>query len=391
MINETYYNRTIFYFGRDTELNLEYLKRNKYSNILLHYGNTSIKTFGIFEKVTKILNDLEINYFELGGVEENPKSDLVYKGIKLCKDNGITFILAVGGGSVIDSAKAISIGSKYKDDFFDFFLGKAEPISATPLGIVLTNSGAGSETSSTSVISNTYLNIKKAYSHNLMRAEFAILNPENTISVPLYVTTCGIIDSITHILERYFTNTKNVDCSDRLGEALLHTLIKYAYLIQKEPDNYDYRAEIMWACKMATDQLVHLGRKQEWTCHYIAHEIGALTNKSHGEILSVIFPSWMKYVCKDNEKIFLQFAQRIFNVNSIEEGIRSFELFLKDMKMPTTLNEIDFINKDQFTLIANNLELINPSGTIGNLKRLNKNDITCILEMALNDERNTII
>lgn len=383
MINETYENRTIYFFGEGEEKNLDFICKNKYSKILLHYGKRSIVSNGIYDKIINILNTLNIDFIELCGVDENPKSDLVSKGITLCKNNNIDFILAVGGGSVIDSAKAISIGSKYDGNFFDFFEGIANPKDAIDFGIVLTNSGSGSETSITSVITHKEKKVKKNYVNQLMRAKFAILNPSFTKTVPLNITTCGIVDSISHIFERYFTNTEFVDCSDRLSEALMQTLIKYALLIQKDPENYNYRAEIMWACKMASDQLIYLGRKQEWTCHYIAHEIGALTDKPHAEILSIIFPSWMKFVSKKNPKKFLQLFKRVFNVNNIQDGIKEYISFLISIKMPTTLTQIDFTDKNQFEIIAQNLEKINPSGTIGNIQRLDKNDILSILNMSI--------
>lgn len=383
MLNEKYSNPTIYFFGKDQEKNLDYIKQKNYLKVLIHYGQGSIKSNGIYNKITAILQEFKIDYLELGGVEENPKSDLVNEGIELCKKYNVDFILAIGGGSVIDSTKAISIGSKTKSNFFDFFEGKQEPQNATDFGIIVTNSGAGSETSATSVITCSQTKIKKAYVHPLMRARFAVLNPDFTITVPLYTTTCGIVDSISHVFERYFSNTEYVDCSDRLSEALIQTLMKYALLIQKEPNNYDYRSEIMWASKMASDQIMYLGRKQEWTCHYIAHLIGSITDKKHGEILAIIFPSWMKYVYRSNEKLFLQFSKRIFKSSNIEEAIQKYILFLKKVKMPTTLREIGFTNQDDFKYIASELAKINPSATLGNFQRLSKNDILHILNAAV--------
>ncbi len=377
MLDGVYQNPTIFYFGRDSELNIVHGLSGK--KVLLHYGVSSIIASGLYEKIVKILNNASISFVELGGVEANPKSDLVHKGIEIAKQHGIDFILAVGGGSVIDSAKAIAVGARFDGDFFDLFLGKAKPQDALEFGVVLTNAGAGSETSDTSVITHKELATKKAFSSPLMRAKFAVLNPENTVDVPIHTTMCGIVDSISHVFERYFSNTEFVDCSDRLAEGLMQTLMKYALLIKDDPKNYDYRAEIMWACKMATDQLVYFGRKQEWTCHYIAHEIGAICDKPHGEILGVIFPAWMRYVCSENEHLFLQFSKRVFNVDSIDDGIREFQAFLIRIGMPTSLEQIDFTNKSDFEKIASNLAKINPSGTIGNFKRLTKSDLINIL------------
>lgn len=383
MLNEKYENKTVFYFGKDTEINLITELQNNYSKILLHYGASSFKKFGLYEKITNMLNNANIEFIELGGVKANPKADLVYKGIEICRDKNIDFILAVGGGSVIDSAKAIAVGTKYSGDFFDFYLKESNPKEALPLGVILTNSGSGSETSATSVITKTDINKKLDFASNLIRAKFSLLNPQNTLSVPVHTTICGIIDSLTHIFERYFSNTEFVDCSDRLSEALMQTLMKYAVLIKDSPQNYDYRAEIMWACKMASDQIIYVGRKQDWSCHLISHEIGALCDKPHGEILSAIFPSWMKYCYKENEKLFSQFAKRVFNSDNIEIGIDRFIEFLKEVNMPTSLKEIGFTNQSDFETVAQNCSKINPSGTIGNFKRLNKNDIIQILTNAI--------
>lgn len=382
MLNDRYENKTVFYFGKDTEINLERELQGKYSKILLHYGSGSLKKYGLYEKIINILKSIGVEMFELGGVEPNPKADLIYKGIELCKKNNIDFILAAGGGSVIDSAKAIALGANYEGDFFDFYLNKAKPEKALPLGIVVTNCGSGSETSNASVITNTELNKKLTFCSSLIRAQFSILNPKNTLSVPVRTTICGIIDSITHIFERYFSNTEFVDCSDRLSEALMQTLIKYAKLIKVEPENYDYRAEIMWACKMATDPLLFIGRKQDWSCHIIAHEIAAICDSPHGEILSVLFPSWMKHVCNANERLFLQFSQRVFGKDSIEGGIKAFIDFLKEVGMPTSFKELGFTDKKGFETVAQNCAEINPSGTIGNFKRLDKYDIIEILKNA---------
>lgn len=382
MLNEKYENKTTFYFGKDTEINIENEIKGKYKKVLLHYGSNSLKKNGLYAKITKILNDSGVEFIELSGVEPNPKSDLVYKGIEICRANNVDFILAAGGGSVIDSAKAIAVGSKYEGDFIDFYTEKEKPKDAIALGVVLTNSGSGSETSWASVITDTKSGRKISFSSPFLRSDFSILNPENTMQVPVYTTTCGIVDSITHVFERYFSNTEFVDCSDRMSEGLMQTLMKYAVLIQNEPENYDYRAEIMWACKMATDQLIFLGRKQDWSCHLISHEIATICDKAHGEILAAIFPAWMKYVYKENERLFLQFAKRVFGSDNVLGGIEGFEKFLKKVNMPTSLKEINFTNKADFETVAQNCAKINPSGTLGNFKRLSYDDILKILNMA---------
>ena len=378
MLNGKYENPTIYYFGTDTEKFIAEELKGKYNNILLHFGKESFKSSELYPKIVEILNNAGIKYTELGGVESNPKADLVYKGIEICKSKDIDFILAVGGGSVIDSAKAIALGSLFDGDFWDIYLNKIPcPNKILPFATVLTNCGSGSETSTTSVI--TKENSKIPFYNPILRSKFSIMNPQNTVTVPIYPTLCGIFDSITHVFERYFSNTEYVDCSDRLCEGLILTLMKYAKLIKNEPKNYDYRAEIMWACKMATDPIISFGRKEDWSSHIIAHFIGGLTNRSHGEILSIIYPAWLEYCAGANEKLMKQFSKRIFNTEDIDVAIKSLRYFIQEIGLPLKLSEIGF-DKKYFDYIANECAKINPSSTIGNFKRLDKKDIINILE-----------
>lgn len=390
MLNGIYRNPTTVYFGKDVELIVgEEIK--KYSNkILLHYGGDSFKKYGLYKKVTNSLESSGVKFVEVGGVKPNPRADLVYECINICRKEKIDFILAVGGGSVIDSAKAIGIGVPYKGDFFDFFEKKQIPQKSIKVGVILTIPGAGSETGEGAVINHQRFKKKCDCGGSVMFPVFAMLNPENTLTVPKYYTACGIVDAIAHILERYFTNTSYVDCTDRIGEGLIKTLMKYAVMIDKEPDNHDIRAEIMWACKLAHDNTAGFGRKQDWACHKISHEIGARYDIAHGAILSVVFPAWMKHVYKTNEKIFLQFANRVFDIEtgSMEStqvillAIDKFQQFLKTIGMPSTLREIGFTDKTEFTNIAQRCTSIMPSGTIGNFIRLSVQDIETVLDLC---------
>lgn len=387
MLNGIYRNPTTVYFGKDVELSIG-VEVKKFSNkILLHYGRDSFKKYGLYKKVTNSLKVSGVEFVEVGGVKPNPQANLVYECINICRKKKIDFILAVGGGSVIDSAKAIGIGVPYKGDFFDFFEKKQIPRKSIKVGVILTIPGSGSESSESAVITHQQLKKKYDCSNPVMFPVFAMLNPEITFTVPKYYTSCGIIDAIAHILERYFSNTSYVDCTDRICEGLIKTLMKYAILVDKEPDNYDIRAEIMWACKLAQDNTAGFGRKQDWACHRISHEIAARYNVAHGAILAVIFPAWMKHVYKTNEKLFLQFANRVFDVKagSMENtqvillAINKFQHFLKTIGMPSTLQELGFINKTEFNDIAQNCVSIMPSGTIGNFTRLSVQDIEIIL------------
>lgn len=390
MLNGIYRNPTTVYFGKDVELSVgEEIK--KYSNkILLHYGGDSFKKYGLYEKVTNSLKKSDIEFVEIGSVKPNPCADLVYKCIDICRKEKIDFILAVGGGSVIDSAKAIGIGVPYKGDFFDFFEKKQVSQKSIKVGVILTIPGSGSETGEGAVITHQQLKKKYDCSSPVMFPVFAMLNPANTFTISKYYTACGIVDAIAHVLERYFSNTSYVDCTDRICEGLIKTLMKYAVLVDKEPDNYEVRAEIMWACKLAQDNTAGFGRKQDWACHKISHEIGARYDVAHGAILAVIFPGWMEHVYKTNEKLFLQFTNRVFDIDtgSMKPGhaillaINDFRHFLKVIGMPSTLREIGFTDRTEFADIAQSCVSLMPSGTIGNFVRLSAQDIEKMLNLC---------
>jgi len=388
MIDGIYRNPTTIYFGKDVELAVGE-EVGKYANrVLLHFGKQSFKNSGLYQKVTSSLRSSGIEFIELGGVKSNPDARLVYEGIDICRKEQISFILAVGGGSVIDSAKAIGIGVPYSRDFFDFFEKRMVPTESLKVGTILTLPGSGSESGEGAVITHEQLRKKCDCGSPVMYPVFAMINPENTFSVPPYYTSCGITDAIAHVLERYFSNTTYVECSDRICEGLLKTLLKYAVLVAQDPENYDIRAEIMWACKLAHDNTAGFGRKHDWACHKISHEIGARYDLAHGAILAVLFPAWMKHVYSANKTIFLQFATRIMDVDvgisgtdvSILTAIEKFQQFLKHIGMPSTLREIGLSEKNELSEIAYKCTATMASGTIGNFVRLNPDDIVRILE-----------
>ena len=388
MLNGIYYNPTKILFGKGMESHIgeEVAKCSK--KILLHYGGGTIKKIGLYDKIIQSLEQHGVEYIELPGVKPNPRAEMVYRGIDICRKESIDFILAVGGGSVIDSAKVIAIGVPYGGDFFDFTKG-ANPSSSIKVGTILTVPGSGSESSPAAVITHEDRCVKFSYYSTYMTPVFSILNPEVTFSLNKVQTSAGIVDAISHVFERYFSNTEFVDCSDKICEGLMKTLMKYAVLIKDDPKNYDIRAEIMWACKLAHDDTAGFGRKQDWACHSIAHEIAAIYDTVHGATLAVIFPAWMKYVFRQKKEKFLQFADRVMDIkngNNSEEtilkAIQKFQDFLKHIGMPTNMKEHGIHDMVNYETIAKNSVQYMQSGTIGNFIRLSSDDVNKILQIA---------
>lgn len=362
----------------------------KYSRkILFHYGGGSIKRIGLYDRVVQSLREAGVEFIELPGVKPNPRLSLVKKGIRICRDEKIDFILAVGGGSVIDSAKAIAVGVPYDGDVWDFYTRKAEPREALPVGVVLTIPGAGSEASPSSVITNEEDLNKLSLTTELLRPRFAFMNPEVTFTVPPYQTACGIADIMAHVMERYFTNVRNTDLTDGLCEATLKTVVKNALIVLREPYNYDARAEIMWASTIAHNDLLETGRIADWASHIIEHEISGLYDVPHGAGLAVVFPNWMKYVYRNRLEKFVQFAVRVWNIDpdfenpdkTALEGIERLRSFFKQIGLPTTLKELG-IPGDKLEYMASRCTK-QGSSKIGNLVKLGKEDVLNILLSAL--------
>jgi alcohol dehydrogenase YqhD (iron-dependent ADH family) len=382
-----YYNPTKLSFGKDSVGFLGKLLSKEHKRILLHYGGGSIKRTGLYDQVMDILKERDLEVYELPGVVPNPRLGLVREGIQICKEKDISFILAVGGGSVIDSAKAIAAGAKYDGDVWDFFTKEAFVEEAIPLGVILTIPATGSETSNGSVVTNEDGMLKRSFNSDLVRPEFAILNPELSMTLPDNQTFAGITDIISHVLERYFTHTENVDLTDNLCEGTLRAVIKNSYRLKEDPQDYAARAEIMQSGTIAHSGLLGLGRADDWSSHKIGHEISALYGTTHGVTLSIIFPAWMKYVYKENPARFARFAVEVFGIapegKSDEElaleAIEAFENFLRDIGMPTRLKEIG-VSSDRFEEMAKKCVL---SGPIGQFKVLNEEDIIKIYQLAL--------
>lgn len=354
MDNFNFYSPTEFVFGRNREVECgKYVRRYHGTKILLHYGNNSAKKSGLLDRIKDSLRDENISFVELGGVQPNPRDTLVYEGIDICKKENVDFILAVGGGSVIDSAKAIAMGVVYDGDFWDFFSGKS-PREALPIGTVLTIAAAGSEGSGDTVITKENGMLKRGAGGNCLRPKFSILNPELTVTLSAYQTACGATDIMAHVFERYFTNTREVEVTDRLCEALLLTMIKETPRAIAEPLNYDARANIMWAGMVAHNNIVGVGREQDWNSHAIEHELSALYDCAHGAGLAVIMPAWMDYVYRHDVSRFAQMATRVWGCEmnflnptvTAREGIKRFRRFLHDIGMPINFRELGASEKD---------------------------------------------
>ncbi len=348
MDNFSFYAPTYFAFGKDEEKRAgELVARFGGSKVLLHFGGGSVVRSGLLDRVKASLDQAGIAHVELGGVKPNPRSGLVYEGIELCRKEGIDFILAVGGGSTIDSAKAIAAGSVYDGDFWDFYEGK--PVTeALPIGTILTIAAAGSEGSPDSVITKEDGMIKRGASGEAYRPKFSILNPALTQTLSPYQSACGITDIMAHLYERYLTNTKNVETTDRMIEALLLAMIHEGPKVIANPDDYDARANIMWAGMMAHNNSCGVGRTQDWTSHNVEHELSALYDCAHGAGLAVAMPAVFKYTLEHDVTRFVKAAVRVWGCPMDFEnpkatalaGIKALQDFLISIGMPKNFEEL---------------------------------------------------
>jgi alcohol dehydrogenase YqhD (iron-dependent ADH family) len=385
--NFVFQNKTKIIFGRDTEEKVgKEIKRLGKQKVLFHYGGGSIKRFGLYDKVVKHLKQEGIEFVELGGVKPNPSLRLVKEGINLCEKEKVDFILAVGGGSVIDSSKAIAAGVPYEGDVWDFYDNKAQIKEALPLGVILTLPAAGSEASDSSVITNEERKLKRGTGSPLIRPTFSILNPEITFTLPPYQTAAGITDMMAHIMERYFTQERNVDLTDHMCEAVLKTIIKNAPLVLENPEDYNARAEIMWAGTLAHNGLLDTGRLGDWGTHMIEHELSALYDLTHGAGLAIIFPAWIRYVYKAYPEKMLRFFHNVFDVEAvfddphymIEEGLKRLKNFYRSIGMPVSLKDAG-IKDNRFEEMAEKCTVFGP---VSNFVKLEKSDVIEIYKLA---------
>lgn len=388
MNNFTFKNETEMIFGKDTQKKVGAYTANYGKKVLMHYGGGSIKKSGLYQEILDSLKQENVDYVELGGVVANPRLSLVKEGIEICRREKVDFILAVGGGSVIDSAKTIAAGALYEGDCWDFFVGKAPVIQSVPLGVVLTIPAAGSETSNSAVITNEEGWFKKGMGGPTLRPVFAILNPELTFTLPDYQTACGVSDMLAHVMERYFTNTTHVELTDRLCEGIMKTIVHQGLRVIKNPMDYDARAEIMLAGTVAHNDLAGVGRHQDWASHGIEHELSGIYDIAHGAGLSIVFPAWIKYNYSKNPEKFAQFAHRVFDMEyqfdnmeeTIHKGIEALEHFYRQMGLPIRLSDLN-IGEDRFEEMAKKAT-DNDAYTIGGLNSLSSADIIKIYELA---------
>lgn len=392
MENFAYYTPTKVVFGKDEEKNVGKLaKEFGAKKVLIHYGGGSAVRSGLIDKIKTSLTEENISFVELGGVKPNPRLSLIYEGIKLSKENSVDFILAVGGGSVIDSAKGIGYGIANPDieDVWDLYIGKKKTQKCAPIGVVLTIAAAGSEMSGGSVVTKEDEQLKRSYGCDNARPKFAIMNPELTYTLPKYQIACGVVDIMMHTMERYFSPVGNLELTDKIAEGLLRTMIKYGKLSLENPHNYEARAEIMWASSLAHNGLTGCGGIGDWSTHQLEHDLGEVYDIAHGAGLSAVWGSWARYVYKENPKRFVQFAENVFGIEKIgtdEEisikGIEAMENFYKDIEMPISISETGInLSDEDVEMLA---EKCSNNGTryIGSFKKLFKEDMAKIYSMA---------
>ena len=391
MNNFTFYSPTYFVFGKEEENNVgKYVKRFGGSKVLIHYGGGSVVRTGLLDRVKNSLTAEGLSFVELGGVKPNPRSGLVYEGIELCRKEKVDFVLAVGGGSTIDSSKAIAAGTVYEGDFWDFYCGK-QVTKALPVGTILTISAAGSEGSPDSVITKEEGMFKRGATGEGLRPAFSILNPALTQTLPPYQTACGITDIMAHLFERYFTNTQDVEVTDRVIEGLLMTMIHEGPKVIENPDDYQARANIMWAGMMAHNNCCGVGRDQDWASHDLEHELSALYDCAHGAGLAVVFPAWMEYNMNHDVMRFAQVANRVWGCAmdfqhpevTAKAGIQAFRTFLKSIGMPQTMAELGGKEEDIPHLAHTAAYGNGNNGTLGGFVVLQEKDMENIYRRML--------
>lgn len=392
MINFEFYNPTKVIFGKDTEADIgEICKSYGYKSVLVIYGGKSAKNSGLIERIVKSLEDSGVSHCEIGGVVPNPRAGLVRDAIKMAKKNSVDFILGVGGGSVIDSAKATAMTVVNDCDPWDIYSKKIVPATALPVGVVLTIAAAGSETSNSSVITEDESGLKRGFGHDCQRPVFAIMNPELTYTLPAYQTASGVVDIMMHTMERYFTPTKDVELTDRLSEGLLVTVMENGLKLKNNPVDYSARAEIMWAGSISHNGLMATGRVTDFASHQIEHELSGMFDVAHGAGLAAIWGSWARYVYKDDINRFAQFAVRVMGCemdfacqeNTALRGIEKLEEFFRNIGMPTSLCELGIkdITNEQIEEMAYKCTFFD-TRVIGGFKTLKKEDIITIYQMS---------
>ena len=391
MENFTFWSPTEFVFGRDTESRTgELASRCGAKKVMLLFGGGSAERSGLLPRIRTSLKEQEIDYVDFGGIRPNPTADKVYEGIEVARRENVDFLLAVGGGSVIDTAKAIALGAPTDVDFWKFYNGEALPQTAMPVGVVLTIPAAGSEGSGNSVITNekTLQKISVRYPM-LLRPKFAVMNPELTMTLPAEQTAYGIVDMLCHIYERYFSNTPATELVDGYSEAIMRDVMDQAMTLRYQPDNYDARADVMWAGTLAHNGICGVGKTEDWASHRLEHEISAIYDVPHGAGLAVIVPAWMKFCAKRNPDKLWKFAINVMAVDPaghdteeiISEGISRLEDFYHDLGLTTSMRELVGTEPDIDAMVKS-LER-NMGKVLGNYVPLSMEDCREIYHMAL--------
>ena len=392
MFDFKYFTPTKVVFGKNSEEKVaELVQEFGGKKLLIHYGGGSVIRSGLMQRLTDKLDAAGISYVKLGGAVPNPRLSLVYEGIELCKKEGIDFILAVGGGSAIDSAKAIGYGVMNDGDVWDFYDYKRPANDCLPLGVILTLAATGSEMSDSSVITKEEGLVKRGYSSDYCRPRFAILNPELTMTLPDYQTACGCTDIMMHTMERYFTNGGNMELTDSMAEALLRTVKEQAKILVKEPDNYEARAEVMWAGSLSHNGLTGCGNDGgDWMTHKLEHELGGLYDVAHGAGLAALWGSWARYVYKNCLPRFKRYAINVMgvpaNAGSDEEialkGIEAMEAFYHEINMPTNLRELGVTASEEDLKLMAHKCAVGVNGGKGSARFLKEEDMYEIYKMS---------
>ncbi len=386
MLNFEYYTPTKVFFGKGQETKTgEIISKYGYKKIMLIYGKGSVKKIGLYDSIVNSLKEYNIDVIEMGGVEPNPKIEFVRDAISLAKKESIELVLAVGGGSVIDAAKYTALGAVCDQDVWEFVEGKQKPIAALPVGCVLTIAAAGSEMSWSAVVSDLSLNMKRGLASDLIRPLFAVCNPELTYTVSPYQTACGISDILAHTMERYFTPCEPFDITDQIAESVMRSVINAASVVMKKPDDYEARANIMWASSLSHNNLTGCGRINALPVHQLEHALsGEFDSVAHGAGLAVLFPAWAKYVYTYNIPRFSQFARNVWGVTetddklAAEQGIQKMTEFFKSIGMPTTLGELG-VGADSVDRLTD-LCTFNNTRTINSVIKLEYGDIKTIFQ-----------
>lgn len=389
MQNFEYYVPTRVVFGKAAERETGRLVKDfGCQKALVHFGGGSVKNSGVLDRVYQSLNHSGIQYISLGGVVPNPRLTLVYEGIELCRRENVDFILAVGGGSVVDSAKAIGYGLANAGDVWDFYTGKRAPKACAPLGAVITIAAAGSEMSDSSVISND--KIKRSFGSDYCRPKFAVMNPELTYSVTPYQTACGCVDIVAHVMERYFTNDTDTQLRDQMSEGLMRTVMHYAKVLMQQPHDYNARAQIMWASSLAHNSLLGPRAVGDWSCHQLEHELSGMFDVAHGAGIAAIWSSWARYVYQENPTRFAQFGVNVLGImqdfaqpgKSALAAIAAMEDWFRSIGMPASLDDLGLsLSAEQIKHLALSCSFDNQR-TLGTFKKLARPDMEEIYAAA---------